>query len=71
MQKEPKAKVIETPVEYMGMWVAWNDDHTKIVASGQSLSKVRDEAICKGEPKPWMDRVPNDNELYGGGSFVA
>ena len=57
--------------EYGGKWVAWDNKHEKIMASGVSLSKVREEAISKGESKPWMDRVPEADSFYSGIAFLT
>lgn len=66
-----KVKVINIPAKFRGKWIAWDANHTTVVASGESLSEVRKKAIKKGEPKPWMYKVPEENEFYGGGAFVS
>jgi hypothetical protein len=46
-----------TPLEYAGQWVAWNKDHTSIVAHGARFGKVRADAIAAGCSEPLMQRV--------------
>lgn len=61
---------VKTPVKYQGQWVAWNYEHTKVVASGESPLEVKEKAIKKGEPRPWLDKVPAENEYYGGAAAL-
>lgn len=63
-------KVITTPQEYSGKWIAWNYNHTKVVASGESPLEVKEKAIKEGESRPWLDKVPAEDEYYGGAAAL-
>lgn len=54
------------PLKYAGKWIAWNYDHTKIVASGDTSTETRQAAIAKGELRSWLDRVPDPDTFYTG-----
>ena len=45
------------PSELAGQWVAWNSDHTEIVAHGPTFGEVRARAIAAGCRQPLMQRV--------------
>lgn len=53
-------------LEFSGMWVAWNSDHTRIVASADSLSSlwqiVRKEQI----EDPVIEKVPRADVRFVG-----
>ena len=46
------------PAEYAGQWSAWNDDGAEVLAHGESLSGVREEAVQRGCPCPLLQKVP-------------
>ena len=45
------------PLEFAGQWVAWNEDHTEIVAHGAVFGEVRARAIDAGCREPLMQKV--------------
>jgi hypothetical protein len=47
------------PAEYAGQWIAWNDDHTEILAHGGNLGDVRQQALQRGCVCPILQRLPN------------
>jgi len=54
--------------EYSGKWVAWNSDHTRIVASGNNLAElwqlVRDQRMRD----PVFEKVPRCDVRFVGAS---
>ena len=44
--------------KYKGLWVAMKDDQQTVVASGQTLKAVLDEARQKGYDNPIMEHMP-------------
>jgi hypothetical protein len=56
------------PLEYAGLWIAWNRDHTRIVASGQTIDAAFEAAIASGEAEPILGRAP-DAEVHFVGEF--
>jgi hypothetical protein len=49
------------PIEFSGLWIAWNFDETKILASGSSYSKAKRSALATGEPRPVLVKAPPAN----------
>lgn len=62
-------KVVTTPTKYAGQWIAWNEDHTEVIAHGEILEEVRKKAEKK-EKKFWLDKVPANNLFFGGSSLL-
>ncbi len=54
------------PVEYAGKWVAWNADHSRIVASDETLpalwKTVRERQILD----PVFEKVPSPDVRFVG-----
>ena len=71
MSEKSETLMIDVPAKFQGKWIAWDSSHAKVLASGDSLVRVREEAVKKGEPKPWLYKVPDSDEFYGGGAFVS
>jgi hypothetical protein len=46
------------PAEYAGKWIAWNEARTQIVAHGDSLWSVREQALATGCRRPILHRIP-------------
>jgi hypothetical protein len=46
------------PAEYLGQWVAWNVDRTRIVAHGIELRETRDRAVEAGCARPLLQKIP-------------
>lgn len=53
------AKLPPIPRKHLGKWIALDHGNTKIVAVGDSLREARRAARAKGEPRPWMLKVPS------------
>lgn len=71
MTKESTEKREQTPlvpIEYAGQWIAWDHDHSRIIASGRTFAEARRAAIQKGEPDPLMDKVPSATVRFIGGA---
>jgi hypothetical protein len=60
---EPLPESPVVPLEYAGLWIAWDRDHTRIVASGPTIEAAFEAAIATGEPKPILGRAP-DAEIH-------
>ena len=50
------------PLEYAGMWIAWNHEGTRIVASGRTVQEVVDAAKAAGEADPIFQKVRTVNQ---------
>ena len=46
------------PLEYAGLWIAWDRDHSRIVASAASFDAALDAALDAGEEEPILAKVP-------------
>jgi hypothetical protein len=46
------------PIEYAGLWIAWDKERSTIVASGKTFAEVRRAAQRAGETEPLFDKVP-------------
>jgi hypothetical protein len=49
---------LPVPAEYAGRWIAWNREHTQIIADGATLSEVCDKAKAAGCDEPILQPVP-------------
>lgn len=59
----PLAERPIVPLEYAGLWIAWNHEHTRIVASGQTIEAAYTAALAAGESEPILGRAP-DAEIH-------
>jgi hypothetical protein len=51
---------------YGGQWVAWNQEQTKVVASGRTFEEVNAAAEATGERRPLFEKIPKpDTRLVG------
>jgi len=62
-------KVIETPIKYAGQWIAWNQDHTTVIASGDTMAEARENALETEEEHFWLYKVPDKDVFYGGAAL--
>jgi hypothetical protein len=64
--QEPRAP---EPVgaQYGGKWIAWDDGATQIVASGETMEEVRQEALRAGILLPGLEFVPPADRAFVGG----
>ena len=66
---EPESKPVEFPIvplEFAGMWIAWNHEGTRIVASGRTIAEVVKAAAAAGEKAPMFDKAPKANVRFVG-----
>jgi hypothetical protein len=63
---EPPAKPPVVPMQYSGLWVAWNEAQTEIVGSGRTLAQARAAARSRGEMRPLLAKVPSANVRFVG-----
>jgi hypothetical protein len=47
------------PLELAGQWVAWNQDCTEILAHGDDMAGVREQATVHGCPRPVLQKIPH------------
>ena len=50
--------------EYGGKWIAWDNKHTRILASGRTLAETMEAARRAGENDPIMQKVPKANVSF-------
>jgi hypothetical protein len=65
-QGEPLPAKPIVPLEYAGFWIAWDRDHTRIVASGQTIDATYHAAVAAGEPEPILAKAPHAEILFVG-----
>jgi hypothetical protein len=63
---EAPAKPPVVPMQYSGLWVAWNEAQTEIVGSGRTLAEANDAARSRGELRPLLAKVPRANVRFVG-----
>jgi hypothetical protein len=63
----PKASPEAVGANYGGKWIAWSDDAVKIVASGDTLEAVRQQALDAGVKLPGLEFVPPSDRAFVGG----
>ena len=54
------------PIEYAGKWVAWNSDHSEIIASAATLQEVWTMTRTKAEADPVFEKVPHADVRFVG-----
>jgi hypothetical protein len=54
------------PKRFAGRWIAWDQQHTRIIASGATFSEARRRAIESGERQPLLAKVPNADTRFVG-----
>lgn len=54
------------PIEYAGKWVAWNADHSRIVAHSDSFDEIWQIAEAKCIPDPIFEKVPRSDVRFVG-----
>ncbi len=67
MQSEPRD--LESPIvplEYAGLWIAWNHEGTRIIASGRTVEDVIQAAAQAGESRPMFAKAPKANVRFVG-----
>ena len=54
------------PREYAGLWIAWNYEGTRIVASGRTIDEAAEAAAVAGETQPVFVKVPKADVRFVG-----
>jgi hypothetical protein len=54
------------PAEFAGQWVAWNHDHSAIIAHGKTLAEVTHAIDALGQPEALLERVRRPDEILVG-----
>jgi len=68
MAQEQKSKTRPVvPRQYSGQWIAWSQDGSRIVASGQTLAAARAAALAAGQREVGYEWVPPANTRIVGG----
>jgi hypothetical protein len=63
----PKPDPQTVDAKYGGKWIAWDDAAARIVASGETLQSVREQAIRSGVKLPGLEFVPPSDRAFVGG----
>lgn len=64
--KLPRSPAV--PRKYAGQWIAWDHEHSRIIASSTTYAEARNAALAAGENDPLLDKVPRaDVRFVGGG----
>ena len=66
-QQQPQSDPEPIGAQYGGKWIAWDDDAVRIVASGESLEEVRQQAHNAGVKLPGLEFVPPSDRAFVGG----
>ena len=67
MASEPRFSAPRVvPREYAGLWIAWDYEGTRIVASGATFEEVVKAAADAGEARPVFAKVPKANVRFIG-----
>ena len=56
--QNPTAEQPDIPSEYAGRWIAWNEESTEIVASGDTLTECHQDAEKNEVENPRFEKVP-------------
>ena len=67
MDQPPVKKPPRVPRQYCGQWIAWNREHSRIVASGPTLQSALEAAIASGELQPLLTKAPDARTRFVGG----
>jgi hypothetical protein len=54
------------PVEFSGQWIAWNADHSEIVAHADSLTLLWQRVREKSVDDPVFEKVPLADVRFAG-----
>ncbi|MDA0835212.1 MAG: DUF5678 domain-containing protein [Planctomycetota bacterium] len=54
------------PVEYTGKWIAWNSDHTRVVAHADELQELWQMVQHRDIHDPIFEKVPRTDVLFVG-----
>ncbi len=62
-----EAETPPVPIEYAGKWIAWNQQETRIVASGHTFQEAAEAAAAAGEKFPVFAKAPKAHVRFLGG----
>ena len=65
--QQPLPEPEPVDAKYGDKWIAWDDDAIKIVASGESLQAVREQALNAGVKLPGLEFIPPSDRAFVGG----
>ena len=54
------------PLEYAGKWVAWDSDHSQILAHSDSIQELWQNARERNIPDPIFEKVPRSDVRFIG-----
>jgi len=54
------------PAEYSGKWVAWNSNHSRIVAQSASVAELWNIVKKQGIEDPVFEKVPRSDVRFVG-----
>jgi hypothetical protein len=66
---ETETKPAESPIvplEYAGLWIAWNHEGTRIVASGRTFQEAEGAAAAAGEADSMFAKAPKADVRFVG-----
>jgi hypothetical protein len=65
-RREPLPESPIVPLEYAGLWIAWDRTLTRIIASGSTYDEAHDAATAAGEPRPVLGKAPRGDIWFVG-----
>jgi hypothetical protein len=60
------ARPVPVSLEFGGKWVAWNSEHTRIVAHAETLPQLRQAVSEKRIDDPVFEKVPRADVRFVG-----
>ncbi len=69
-RREPLPENPVVPLEYAGLWIAWDRQHARIVASGPTIEAAFTAAVAAGEPEPILASAPDADIWSIGGPRI-
>jgi hypothetical protein len=66
MATEEPSVVRVVPLEYAGLWIAWNHEGTRIIASGRTIDEAAEGAAAAGETRPVFAKAPKSDVRFVG-----
>jgi hypothetical protein len=56
------------PRQYAGLWIAWDQAQTRIVARGRTFAEAKAAAKAAGEPDALLAKAPKADVRFVGGA---
>ena len=60
----PVVRVVR--LEYAGLWIAWNQEGTRMVAGGRTIDEAAKAAAAAGETRPVFAKAPKADLRFVG-----